>query len=125
MSTLTLMQRTADGWKCPRCGSVMEDPLRASAVAECNCVGMGAASEKPGFKAMIERLWEESKAREDDVDVFVLDESGNPRRRGQLFTISRETYLEWKAMGGNSKARRRWRRRNIPNSQRTARVEAG
>lgn len=32
--------------------------------------------------------------------------------------VSKETYLELKAMGGNAKARRRWRRRNVPNTQR-------
>ena len=53
------------------------------------------------------------------LDGFVMDTSGNPRRRGELFNISRDTWLEWRAHAGNAKARRRWKRRGLPNSQRT------
>jgi hypothetical protein len=35
-----------------------------------------------------------------------------------LWNINPETYRMWKASAGNAKARRRWRRRDIPNSQR-------
>lgn len=65
----------------------------------------------------MQRLWEQCKARENDVDVFHVDESGNPRRNGQLFNIDRNTYRLWKANAGNAKALRRWRRRGIPNRQ--------
>lgn len=34
------------------------------------------------------------------------------------FGVSKETYRMWKALAGNAKARRRWRRRNVPNMQR-------
>ena len=66
----------------------------------------------------LERLWEQSKAREMETDVFSLDTSKNPRRRGHLFNINRDTYLFWRANAGNAKARRRWRRKDIPNRQR-------
>lgn len=44
-----------------------------------------------------------------------------------VFYLSPEAVGFWKANGGNAKARRRWRRRNVPNTQRTqaiARAEA-
>jgi hypothetical protein len=51
---------------------------------------------------------------------FSLDIGANPRRRGQLFGIDRGTYLLWKANAGNAKARRRWRRKDIPNRQKAS-----
>jgi hypothetical protein len=36
------------------------------------------------------------------------------------FHINPETYRLWKANTGNAKARRRWRRRDIPNTQRAS-----
>jgi len=42
MTTLTQMERTATGWKCPRCGSTREDDLLPVRVVECNCVGLDA-----------------------------------------------------------------------------------
>jgi len=34
-----------------------------------------------------------------------------------LLRIDHDTYRAWKANSGNAKARRRWRRREVPNSQ--------
>ena len=42
MSTLTMMERTATGWRCPRCGSTQEDTILPVRVAECNCAGIDA-----------------------------------------------------------------------------------
>lgn len=43
------------------------------------------------------------------------------RERGETDVgISEETFQFWKANAGNAKARRRWRRRNVPNMQRIA-----
>lgn len=43
------------------------------------------------------------------------------RERGEIdWGVSEETYQFWKASAGNAKSRRRWRRRDIPNSQRPA-----
>lgn len=36
-----------------------------------------------------------------------------------LWPLTDEVYRFWKANAGNAKARRRWRRRDIPNSQRS------
>lgn len=74
----------------------------------------------PELTQALGRLWEQSKVREMETDVFSLDVSGNPRRNGQLFGVNRETYLMWRAQAGNAKTRRMWRRRNIPNRQREA-----
>lgn len=41
------------------------------------------------------------------------------RERGEIdWGVSEETYQFWKSGAGNAKARRRWRRRNVPNTQR-------
>lgn len=41
------------------------------------------------------------------------------REQGEIdWGVSEETFQAWKANSGNAKARRRWRRRNVPNSQR-------
>jgi hypothetical protein len=42
----------------------------------------------------------------------------DPHGPTTLWSIDRETYRLWKANAGNAKARRRWRRRDIPNGQR-------
>jgi hypothetical protein len=53
-------------------------------------------------------------------NAFAYDNSENPRRRGRLFNIDWGTHQFWKANAGNAKARRRWRRRNVPNTQKMA-----
>jgi hypothetical protein len=40
MTTLTRMERTATGWKCPRCGSTQEDTILPVRAVECNCAGL-------------------------------------------------------------------------------------
>lgn len=41
-NTLTPMDRTATGWKCPRCGDAREDDLLPVRSMECNCAGIDA-----------------------------------------------------------------------------------
>lgn len=42
MSTLTPMDRTATGWKCPRCGDAREDDILSVRTVECNCARIDA-----------------------------------------------------------------------------------
>lgn len=46
MSTLTMMERTATGWRCPRCSDTCEDDLLPLRAVECNCVGLDAFYEQ-------------------------------------------------------------------------------
>jgi hypothetical protein len=45
MATLTQMEKTTTGWRCPRCGSTLEDGLLNTASASCNCYGPDALHE--------------------------------------------------------------------------------
>lgn len=40
-----MMDRTASGWKCPRCGSTTDDGVMPVRTAECNCAGVDAFHE--------------------------------------------------------------------------------
>lgn len=47
------------------------------------------------------------------------------RERGETdIGIDEATFQLWKAHAGNAKSRRRWRRRNLPNAQRSTTCEA-
>jgi hypothetical protein len=50
------------------------------------------------------------------------DDGTVPVPVGQIH-INPETYRMWKANSGNAKARRRWRRRNVPNTQKLRHAE--
>lgn len=45
VTTLTQMERTATGWRCPRCGDTREDDILPMRVVECNCTGLGVPEE--------------------------------------------------------------------------------
>jgi hypothetical protein len=80
---------------------------------------------RDGVRDAMQHLWEQCEARKAETDVFSLDEAGNPRSTGQLFRIDAETHRYWKANAGNAKARRRWRRRDFPNTQRAQALARG
>lgn len=46
MTTLTMMERTATGWKCPRCGSEREDDFMPLHVVACGCAWQDALHQR-------------------------------------------------------------------------------
>lgn len=86
MTTLTQMDRTATGWRCPRCGSTQEDTVLPIRIVECNCAGLDPFRYGPIVTLAAEQLKERYPLK--PRKGWVSEETAKTSEREHIKTIA-------------------------------------